>query len=70
MNHITSQSIGTAVRETRKKLNLRQRDVSFGCGTGIRFIVDLEKGKETCQIGKVLKVCRMLGIYIGPPKVP
>ena len=30
--------------------------------TGIRFISDLENGKETCQIGKVLLVLRTLGL--------
>lgn len=61
---ITSQSFGQTVQDARKKLKLRQRDVAFACGTGIRFIVDLEKGKETCQLGKVLRVCQMLGIRI------
>ena len=71
MSSITSQSIGKEVQDARKKLNLRQRDVAFACGTGIRFIVDLEKGKETCQLGKALKVCQMLGIhiYLQPPSI-
>lgn len=34
------------------------------CGTGLRFIVDLEKGKPTCQIGKVLQVLQALGMKI------
>jgi hypothetical protein len=40
-------------------------------GTGLRFIIDLEKGKETCQIGKVLTVMQTLGIGImlTPPAV-
>jgi hypothetical protein len=33
-------------------------------GTGLRFVIDLEKGKETCQIGKVLTVLQTLGIRI------
>jgi hypothetical protein len=41
-------------------------------GTGLRFVIDLEKGKETCQIGKVLTVLHTLGIGITltPPAVP
>jgi hypothetical protein len=40
-------------------------------GTGLRFIIELEKGKETCQIGKVLTVIQTLGIRIAltPPVV-
>ena len=39
-------------------------------GTGLRFIIDLEKGKPTCQLGKVLVVLHTLGIKIDaiPPK--
>jgi hypothetical protein len=40
-------------------------------GTGLRFIIDLEKGKDTCQIGKVFTVLQTLGIKIAltPPAV-
>jgi hypothetical protein len=31
-------------------------------GTGLRFIIELEQGKTTCQIGKVLTVLHTLGI--------
>ena len=34
------------------------------CGTGLRFISDLEKGKPTCQIGKVLQVVQALGLEL------
>jgi len=45
----------------------------FGAGLrqGLRFVIDLENGKETCQIGKVLTVLQTLGIQIAltPPVV-
>jgi HTH-type transcriptional regulator/antitoxin HipB len=34
------------------------------CGTGLRFIIDLEKGKPTCQIGKILQVLQALGLKL------
>jgi len=34
-------------------------------GTGLRFIIELEKGKDTCQLGKVLTVLNTLGIAIN-----
>ena len=34
------------------------------CGTGLRFIIDLEKGKPTCQIGKILQVFQALGLEL------
>jgi hypothetical protein len=33
-------------------------------GTGLRFIIDLEKGKETCEIGKALTILQTLGIKL------
>jgi hypothetical protein len=33
-------------------------------GTGLRLIIDLEKGKPTCQIGKALAVAQALGLKI------
>lgn len=38
--------------------------------TGLRFIIDLEKGKPTCHFGKALAVMRTLGINIEliPPE--
>ncbi|NBT85052.1 MAG: transcriptional regulator [Alphaproteobacteria bacterium] len=65
MHRITPEEIGQAVKKARKTLGLRQRDLAFSCGTGIRFIVDLEKGKQTCQLGKVLQILGMLGITVN-----
>ncbi len=65
MHHRTSLEIGQSIKKARKMLKLRQCDVAFASGTGTRFIVDLEKGKETCQLGKVLHICHMLGISIN-----
>jgi y4mF family transcriptional regulator len=68
----TVQGIGQIVRESRKRLGATQRDLALTSGTGLRFIIDLEKGKETCQIGKVLTVLRTLGVRIvlTPPEIP
>jgi hypothetical protein len=34
-------------------------------GTGLRFIIDLEKGKPTCQTGKMLQVLQALGLDLA-----
>ena len=60
----TPTQIGTLIRETRKNLRVTQKDLALTSGTGIRFIIDLEKGKDTCEIGKALKVLNTLGIKI------
>ncbi len=71
MKH-TPSSVGEAVRAARKALNVTQKDLALTSGTGLRFITDLEKGKPTCQLGKVLTVLNTLGITmtIALPESP
>jgi HTH-type transcriptional regulator / antitoxin HipB len=66
----TPESIGRLIRSTRKALGVTQRDLAMTSGTGLRFIIDLEKGKPTCHLGKALIVLRTLGIKVDliPPK--
>jgi len=61
---LTVEEIGKQVREARKALKVTQKDLALTSGTGLRFIIELEKGKETCQIGKVLTVLQTLGIRL------
>ena len=46
----TVAQIGKLIRDTRKELGVTQKDLALTSGTGMRFIIDLEKGKETCEI--------------------
>ena len=66
----TSEQIGKLVRTTRKSQRMTQQDLALVSGTGIRFIVDLEKGKTTCELAKVLTVLHMLAIEVRliPPE--
>jgi y4mF family transcriptional regulator len=62
---MTVKEIGLIIQKKRKSQGMTQPQLAMACGTGIRFIVDIEAGKETCQIGKVLMVLQMLGISIA-----
>lgn len=66
---LTPNDLGTLVRRVRKAQGLRQDQLAGVAGVGLRFIVDLEAGKPTIQLGKVLKVLETLGceISITPP---
>jgi len=64
MNTLNPEQLGNAIRKRRRQLKVSQKDLAMTCGTGLRFIVDLEKGKPTCQIGKVLQVLQALGMKI------
>lgn len=65
----TPKQIGELVRSVRKQMGATQKDLAMTSGTGLRFIIELEQGKPTSQIGKVLTVLNTLGVTIGltPP---
>lgn len=63
MKH-TPKIIGELVKNTRKTMGVTQRDLALTSGTGLRFIIELEQGKPTSQLGKVLTVLHTLGIKI------
>lgn len=63
MNDIrTCKHLGQEVRARRKALKLTQAELAMTSGTGVRFIGELENGKETCHLGKVLSVMRTVGL--------
>jgi y4mF family transcriptional regulator len=65
----TPEHIGKLIRQTRKNLGVTQRDLALTSGTGMRFVIDLERGKKTCEIGKALTILNTLGIRVtlAPP---
>ena len=69
---LTPSEIGDIVRTTRKVARLRQDELAGAAGVGLRFIVDLEAGKPTAQLGKTLQVLAALGcsLEITPPLQP
>ncbi|MFC7379197.1 helix-turn-helix transcriptional regulator [Brevundimonas sp. GCM10030266] len=54
--------LGRIVRERRLAMSLTQQDLADAAGTGRRFISELETGKASLEIDKVLKVCRYVGV--------
>lgn len=59
---ITAADIGMAVRKKRKEDGLTLADAAALCGVGYRFMSELENGKETVHVGKVLKVLTAMGL--------
>ena len=60
----SSVELGAAVRQQRKRLALKQLDVAGLGNTGNRFVVDLENGKPTVQLQKVLDLMDLLGLEV------
>jgi len=63
------EAVGKRIRELRRAQGITQAQLAGLANTGIRFIGDLENGKETCHIGKMLRVLSALGVgmYIYSP---
>lgn len=57
--------IGEIVRTHRKAQRATQAEFAAICGVGVRFISDLENGKPTVELGKVLQVLRGLGLDVA-----
>jgi transcriptional regulator with XRE-family HTH domain len=53
---------GTLIRSRRKVLKMRQDQLALATGVGRRFLIDLESGKPSCQLGRSLLVAEALGI--------
>lgn len=64
IGNMTTQELAHEIKRVRKQLNVTQEQLALTAGTGLRFVIDLEKGKPTCQIGKVLAVLETLGIRL------
>ena len=58
------EKLGEMIRQERKEQGLTQEQLAATTGVGVRFIRELEQGKESCHIGKALTVVAMLGIDI------
>ena len=62
---ITSvKNIGLLIKEKRKKINMTQKEGASIAGVGVRFWSEVENGKATLEIDKVLNVASLFGIDI------
>lgn len=60
----TTDEIGHAIRAERKTLGLTQGDLADACGVSLRFISELERGRASAGVGRVLHVLNMLGLSV------
>lgn len=58
---MSTEELGAIIRETRVAQGLRQDQLAAAAGVGVRFLIELERGKPTAQIGKALAVLDALG---------
>ncbi len=60
-----SRIIGQVVRDERKAQGLSQTELGDLAGTGLNFISQLERGKETVRLDKTLAVLNVLGLELS-----
>ncbi|MBN8848755.1 MULTISPECIES: helix-turn-helix domain-containing protein [unclassified Sphingomonas] len=60
----SAEEFGAAVTQARKTLGLTQRELALAINSGERFIVDLEAGKPTAQLGKALAAAHAVGLHL------
>jgi transcriptional regulator with XRE-family HTH domain len=60
-----ASGFGSLIRTRRKALKMRQDDLALATGVGRRFLIDLEAGKSSCQLGRSLLVANALGLKLA-----
>lgn len=59
-------TISVYVKEMRHQFGLTQTDLAEKAGVGLRFVRDLEQGKQTLRMDKINQVLALFGHQIGP----
>ena len=59
-----SKELGEVIRAMRKELGVTQKALAMTAGTGLRFIVELERGKPTARMEGIFKVLKALGLIL------
>lgn len=63
-------NIADFIKEKRKSVKLTQPELAEKAGVGLRFIRELEQGKQSLRLDKVNQVLQLFGYEVGPvPKV-
>jgi transcriptional regulator with XRE-family HTH domain len=57
-------AFASLIRARRKALKMRQGELALATGVGRRFLIDLEGGKSSCQLGRSLLVAEGVGLRL------
>ena len=60
-----TSSISDFIKQKRKQLKLTQPDLAEKAGVGLRFVRELEQGKQTVRLDKVNQVLALFGSKLG-----
>lgn len=60
-----SQELGATIRTERKRLKVTQKELAMTAGVGLRYLIELERGKPTARLEGVFKVLQVLGLKLN-----
>jgi HTH-type transcriptional regulator/antitoxin HipB len=58
------EALAALIRRRREALGLSQQEVADAIGVSRKFIVDLERGKPSAEVGLVIRAAAAVGIDI------
>lgn len=59
-----SKSLGELIRDERRRRHMTQAELAECAGVGINFVSQVERGKPTAELEKVLALVSMLGLTL------
>lgn len=62
-------TIATFIKQKRKELGLTQEEFAIRSGLGLRFVRELEQGKETVRLDKVNQALAMFDMKVVPGRM-
>ena len=65
-----SSNLSKYIKEMRKQCKLTQVDLADKSGVGLRFVREMEQGKQTLRLDKVNQVLALFGKEMGPVDAP
>lgn len=68
MKNKETNKVALFIKEQRKSAGLTQEEFAIRSGLGLRFVRELEEGKETVQLNKVNQALSMFGYELVPAK--
>ena len=65
INLVDTDTLGETIRKERKRQKVTQAELAALAGVGVRFVRELEGGKQSCQLGLTFAVLETLGITLS-----
>lgn len=59
-----SKELGAAIRAERKRIGVTQKELAMTAGVGLRYLIELERGKPTARMEGMFKVLQALGLKL------